>query len=132
MSFVLSNFLDIAAVEMGQLTPDKIRRVTMSGVVDTGATSMVLPLSVVQFLGIPANGKDNVSYADRRREIRDSTDFAHAQLCNRGGPFHAVIEPNHTDALIDAIMMESLDLLVDCRNLSVHPRDANFIMAEIE
>src|SRR5437868_3607573 len=132
VKFTLSNFSDILAVEEGRLTADRVRQVEMSGVVDTGATNLVLPLNVVQLLGLPFDEKVSVTYGDRRQEIRDTVRLAHVRLCNRANVFNAMVEPSREDALIGAIVMESLDLIVDCRNLSVHPRNPNFIVTEVE
>jgi hypothetical protein len=42
------------------------------------------------------------------------------------------VEPNRTDVLIGAIVLEDLDLLVDCRTQTLRPRDPGGIIAEIE
>lgn len=132
VQFTLSNYADLIAVEEGRLTPDRVRQVVMNGVVDSGATNLVLPLNVVQLLGLPLDGKVRVTYGDRRTETRETARNAHVRLCERGDVFRATVEPNRTDALIGAIVLESLDLIVDCRNLSVHPRDPNYIVTEVE
>jgi predicted aspartyl protease len=126
------NVLDIALADAGHLPPDKIRQFTLDGVVDTGATSLVLPLNVVQILGLKLSGKASVTYADRRTEMRDMTDFVYLKIGDRGNSFSAVVEPTRKDALIGAVVMEALDLLVDCKNFNVIPRDKNFIIAEVE
>ena len=132
VKFLLSNYSDIMAVDEGRLTPDRVRQIEISGVVDPGATNLVLPLNVVQLLGLPFDGKVSVTYGDRRSEIRDTVRNAHVRLCDRANVFQAMVEPNREDALVGAIVMESLDLIVDCRNLSVHPRNPNFIVTEVE
>jgi hypothetical protein len=50
----------------------------------------------------------------------------------RRGTFRAILEPDRTDALIGAIVLAGLDLLVDCHIQSLHPRDPDQIIAEIE
>ena len=37
-----------------------------------------------------------------------------------------------SDALLGAIVLEELDLLVDCTTQSLHPRDPDMIVTEIE
>jgi hypothetical protein len=54
------------------------------------------------------------------------------QLLGRHGVFSAVIEPDRNDALIGAIVLEELDLLVDCTTQSLHPRESGSILTEIE
>ena len=57
---------------------------------------------------------------------------AFIRLEGRTGVFKAILEPARTDALIGAIVMEDLDLLVDCTNLRVFRRDPNTIITEVE
>jgi predicted aspartyl protease len=128
----LSNYADILDAERGRMTPDKIRRVALPAVVDTGAARLVLPASVAGHLGLPVTGQCTVRYADHRRELRDTVKDAHVQLAGRGSVFTAILEPNRTDALLGAIVMEELDLLVDCTGQKVIPRDSDRIFAEIE
>src|SRR5438105_3092643 len=132
VQFELSNYSDILAVEEGRLTPDKIRRVVLNGVADSGAARLVLPLSVVQHLGLPVIAQPVVRYADHRREMRDIVKDAYVQLAGRGGVFKAIVEPHRSDALLGAIVMEDLDLVVDCVTQKVHPRDPNTVVTEVE
>jgi len=132
VTFELANYADVHAVEAGTLTPDKIRRVAIEGVVDTGSTRMVLPKSVVDALGLPKTGQAMVHYADRSSQQRDMVKDAYVRLLDRGGVFNAIVEPNRTDALIGAIVMEDLDLIVDCGKNEVKPRDPNTIVSEVE
>jgi hypothetical protein len=46
--------------------------------------------------------------------------------------FSAILEPDRKDALIGAIVMEELDLIVDCTKNEVRPRDPDQIISEIE
>jgi hypothetical protein len=53
-------------------------------------------------------------------------------LLGREGIFNAIVEPDRTDALVGAIVLEDLDLIVDCATQSVHPRDPDSIISEVE
>ena len=132
VQFELSNYSDIKLVERGYLTPDKIRKVAIQGVVDTGSARLVLPAGVAQQLGLPVTGQATIRYADHRRELRDVVGDAHVQLLGRGGVFSAVVEPARSDALLGAIVMEDLDLVVDCTGQRLEPRDPNTIITEVE
>ena len=132
VQFELSNYSDLKMVERGFLTPDKVRKVAMQGVVDTGSTRLVLPSGVATLLGLPVTGQATIRYADHRRESREVVGDAHVQLLGRGGVFSAVVEPARSDALLGAIVMEDLDLVVDCTGQRVEPRDPNGIFAEVE
>ena len=54
------------------------------------------------------------------------------QLLGRHGVFSAIVEREREGALIGAIVLEELDLLVDCTSQSLHPREPGGILAEID
>ncbi len=57
---------------------------------------------------------------------------AYVQLLGRHGTFGAIVEPKRTTALIGAIVLEDLDLLVDCTAQRVIPRDPSGETFDIE
>ena len=61
---------DLALMRRGLLQPDQVRRETLQGLVDSGATKLVLPQAVVKRLGLPLGDKILVRYADGRRFSR--------------------------------------------------------------
>ena len=73
-----------------------------------------------------------VRFADNRREKRQIVNNVWLQLLGRDGVFSAVVEPARDDALIGAIVLEELDLLIDCKSQVLYPRDPNLILTEIE
>ena len=111
---------------------DQIRRETIHGLVDSGATRLVLPEAVVKRLGLPLGDPVNVRYADGRRARRKGVERVYVQLLGRHGTFTAICEPKRETALIGAIVLEDLDLLVDCVAQRVVPRDPSGATYEIE
>jgi predicted aspartyl protease len=132
MEFTIANNDDVARARNGGLAPDQIRRVTLQGVVDTGATRLVLPETAVQQLGLPSSGQAIVRSADRRSATRSLVKDVSVEVLGRQGVFTALVEPGRTDALIGAIVMEDLDFLVDCATQTLQPRDPNGIVSEVE
>ena len=130
--FTLSNSRDLDAVDEGRLAPEKVRKVEMDGVVDTGAARLILPSGVAAVLGLTPDGQSTVRYADHRRERRDVVRDAHVHLQGRGGVFKAVLEPARTDALLGAIVLEDLDFLVDSTAQRLVPRDPDTLVTEAE
>ena len=128
----VANNDDLALVRRGLLPPDQVRRETIQGVVDSGAARLVLPEAVVKRLGLPLGGPVPVKYADNRRGRRQVAEGVFAQLLGRHGTFTAVVEPKRDTALIGAIVLEDLDLLVDCKNQRLVPRDPSGPLSEIE
>jgi predicted aspartyl protease len=127
-----TNADDLALVRSGHLPPEKVRRVKMRGVVDPGATRLVLPKSVVKMLGLPTSGTINVRYADGRMAVRDLVDNVHLTLLGRSSVFKASVEPRCESALIGAIVLEDLDFLVDSTLQQLRPRDPKMIVSEAE
>ena len=128
VTFELSNYRDVLLVRHGLLAPDRIRRVTVEGVVNAKAMHMVLPKSVIDLLGLPVSKLP----ARHMGQKRDMVNYAHVQLLGRGSVFNAIVEPNRTDALIGAIVLEALDLIVDCGKNKLIPRDPDTIVSEVE
>ena len=123
----LTNHQDSVLASHGALAADKVRHVRVSGLVDTGASSLVVPKSVAVQLGVPPAGKTRVRYADQRKATRNLVSDVQVDLFGRQGTFTAIVEPNRTDLLIGAIVLEALDLLVDCRTQKLRPRDPDVI-----
>jgi hypothetical protein len=124
VDIVVSNNSDVERADQGQLPPDQIRREVVPAVVDTGAVKLCLPQAVVERLGLSV-GKGHVAvrYADGRRDTREVTGAVYVEVLGRGDVFSAVIEPDLTTALLGAIVLEDLDLLVDCKLQRLMPRD---------
>ena len=132
LEFEIANNEDVVLASAGAIPPDQVRRVTLEGVVDTGATRLVLPESAIKQLGLTPSGTATVHYADRRSATIATVKGVSVELLGRQGVFTAFVEPNRTTALIGAIVMEDLDFLVDCATQTLQPRDPNGLSGEIE
>ena len=94
----LTNNGDLALVRGGHLPPEQVRRTRISGLVDTGATQLVLPPSVVSAPGLPETGQTvTVQFADNRRERRAVVTDVRLEHKGRWGIFNAIVEPGRTD-----------------------------------
>lgn len=128
----VANNDDLALVRRGLLPPDQVRRETIEGVVDSGAAMLVLPQAVVKRLGLPLGGTVQVRYADGRKGQRREAKGLSLQILGREITLPAVVEPKRQTALIGAIVLEALDLLVDCKSQCLVPRDPRGPIFEIE
>ena len=128
----LTNAEDLVLAKRGVIPSDQVRRVRMAGTVDTGANYLVLPAEAAKQLGVPDAGKATVRYADNRKSSRKVVENVRVDLLGRHGNFKAIVEPKRTDVLIGAIILEDMDLLVDCSTQTLQPRDPKQIIAEIE
>lgn len=128
----LANYRDVVAAQLGVLPPEKIRRAMVSGVVDTGASRLVLPVSVVTALGLSPTGQITVRFADGRQDQKEIVGDIQVQINDRSSVFTAVLEPGRSDALIGAIVLEELDLIPDCTAQKLVPRYPHGMFAELD
>jgi hypothetical protein len=128
----VTNNDDVVLAGAGYLPPEQVRRITLRGVVDSGASRLVLPESAARQLGLRKDGDVSVRYADNRTGRRDVVTGIHLRHGNRSGLFDAVVEPGRDSALIGAIVMETLDLVIDCGRQALVPRDPDRLTAELE
>jgi hypothetical protein len=76
---------------------------------------------VAKALGLRTGNTIKVSYADGRKAQRRQAEGAYVELVGRHGTFTAIVEPRRKTALIGAIVLEDLDLLVDCQHQRLIP-----------
>ncbi|MEG4586598.1 hypothetical protein QUA54_15435 [Microcoleus sp. MOSTC5] len=103
--------------------------------VHTGATMLVLPESTAaQQFNFPKMRKQIVKYANEETAEKDIIGGVEVEVCGRKGWFEVIVPPGKKYALLDAIVMEALDLIVDPRGLQIYPnpRSLSLPMAEIE
>jgi predicted aspartyl protease len=128
----IANYQDVIEARVGSKQANSVRRAGLRGLVDTGATRLVLPESAVSGLGLESTGSVGVRYADGRRSTRIAVRDVEVAIQGRSGVFSAVVEPDRTEALIGAIVLEELDFVVDCVRQALVPRDPDTILVEIE
>jgi predicted aspartyl protease len=128
----LANYSDLNLAQAGVLSEDKVRRVRIRGVVDSGATRLVLPESIVNQLGLEMSGTATVRYANGQSAVRSIAQGVKLAYGGRESVFSAVVEPARDSALIGAIVLEELDFLIDCGKQQLVPRDPDRIISEIE
>jgi predicted aspartyl protease len=132
VEFEVANNDDLIRARDGTLPQEKVRRETIQGLVDPGATKLVLPEDVVKRLGLRLGGRVKVRYFDGRRAQRQAAEGAYVEMLGRHDTFSAIVEPKRKTALIGAMVLEGLDLLVDCTAQRVIPRDPRGAIYEIE
>jgi hypothetical protein len=132
MRLELANNYDVMRADMGDLNEEDVRRIEVDGIVDSGAAHLVIPESVMKTLGLEEAWQAKVKYADGHTSQRPVVKNVWLRHCDRDSVFSAVVEPRRDDALIGAIVLEELDLLVDCVTKTLHPRDPSTMITEIE
>lgn len=119
----LTNAGDEIMVRRGLLTADKIRSYEADALVDSGAVRSVLPIHVVQRLGLATVGKTRATYANDLTEDVDITEVVGIDINGRRTTEETLVLGS--EVLIGQTVLESLDLLVDCISHSVVPNPAH-------
>src|SRR5262249_20134599 len=82
--------------------------------------------------GLDEQRENQLRYADQRTALRDMVEGVYVEIMGRHSTFSALVEPKRRSALIGAVVLETLDFLVDCTNERLVPRDPRFVVSEIE
>src|SRR5437879_4242116 len=121
----IANDEDLVRADAGLITSEQVRRARVRGVVDSGATRLVIPEGIARSLGLKIEGSAQVRYADGRTAQRAIAQRVHLSCGGRDSIFSAIVEPNRESILIGAIVLEELDFLIDCTGQRLIPRDPN-------
>jgi len=112
---------DEALVRAGHLRADQVRRVTLTALVDSGATMLVLPEDVIQRLGLPV--VRTVRSRLGNGQIVSSTVYGPARLkvLERVANVDVMSVPAGAPALLGQVPLELLDFVVDPKNRRLAP-----------
>lgn len=122
---ILTNYDDESAARRGFIKPEEIRKVETVGLVDTGATRLVLPKDIVNSLGLTILRKSSVQYGDDRVANRDIAGVVAIQVddwVDRVERTECIVEETGTRILIGQLILEGMDLYVDCKLGKLIPR----------
>ena len=118
----LENAEDRGVFRRGYIREDQIRSLKASLVADTGAVMLVLPQDLVEALGLSEVGNVIVTYADERKEERPVAGAVTVRVGNRRMNVDCVVGPPNSEPLLGQVVLETLDLLVDCARQKLVPR----------
>ena len=116
----LENLKDLHAVELGVLESEDVRRLTIEdALVDTGATGLCLPKSLVEQLGLTPLRKTRAQTANG---IVERTIYSEVQytVLERSDSIKVTDLPEDAPVLVGHMVLEALDLCVDMREGLIH------------
>jgi hypothetical protein len=128
----LANSYDVVRAFAGDIPAEQVRRMRIQAVVGSATMRLVVPERVVRELGLTITGQASVRYGDGRTAQRPMAGGVHLTWGGRSSVFNAIVEPDRDSALIGAIVLEDLDLIVDCTTQTLRPRDPKQIISEVE
>lgn len=109
----LTNAVDEALARRGRLEPSAVRTYEAEAMVDTGAVRSVIPIHVLQQLGVEERGRRVAEYADGRKDSVGVTEPIIFDLLGRDTLEEALVLGD--EVLIGQTVLEKLDLLADCQ-----------------
>ncbi|WNZ25853.1 clan AA aspartic protease [Leptolyngbya sp. NK1-12] len=115
----LTNAVDEELVARGLLAPRLLRTCEVDALVDTGSVYLVLPKAIVQQLGLRIVGQQPATFADGREAMVDVTGAIQVEWEGRRTIEDALVAGD--EVLIGQVVLEKLDLLVDCKNQRLIP-----------
>lgn len=118
----LANAVDTALVSMGRMASEDVRRLEVEAIVDTGAVASILPVHVVEQLGLIIRAHRVAKYADGRNETVGVTTPVLWEILNRDTVEEALVLGD--EVLIGQTILEKLDLLADCHEQRLIPHPA--------
>jgi len=119
----LTNATDQALVRRGLLLPEQVHVYEADALVDTGAVRCILPLHVVQQLGLAVVSQRVAEYADGRREAVGITEPFLIELLGRAEFENAMVLGD--EVLIGQTALEKMDVLIDCTGQRLIPNPAH-------
>lgn len=112
---------------------DPAKSVEVDALIDTGATMIVLPQSVVDELGLRKMREAAARYGNGKTEAKFVYGVVTAEMKGRAGEFDVLAEPEGVQPLVGQILLEQLDLIVDpnARSVIPNPRSPDMPMVEV-
>ena len=112
---------------------DTSKSVEIEAVIDTGATMSVLPVDLIQELGLEKIDEVNVRYADNSVRRKEVYGWIILEIAGRKAVFDVLAENEGAQPLIGQIVLERLDLIIEptTRKVIPNPRSPETPMIEI-
>ena len=108
----LTNAFDAMSCDRGLISEDAVRQIEVDAMIDTGAVQTVIPLELMEELGIRIKSQRFVTLADGRMAEVPVTEGVFVEVMGRDTFEECVVLGN--EVLIGQTILEKTDLLVDC------------------
>ncbi len=108
----LFNYADETLNEDGYLPKEKIRKVLIRAMADSGAIRLAINETIKQQLGLRVRQKLNISLADGTKRTLDVAGPIRIKFKDRDCITDAFVLPDNEEPLIGAVPMELMDLVI--------------------
>lgn len=109
----LLNSDDVAFAHAGFIEKDKVRRMAVNALVDSGAEMLCLPANVALQLGLRKIGETTAELADGNVISVDLVSPIDLHILNRVNVVMAMVLPEASQVLLGAIPLQGMDLTID-------------------
>ena len=113
---ILKNLDDAKRVKKGELPENEARQVTVTAMVDTGATTLVINKALFQELGLDVMEEQQITFANDVKEICKLTEPVGIYCNNRFIAMQALVVENASEVLLGVLPLEGMDFIVDTVN----------------
>jgi len=112
---------------------DPSKSIEIEAIIDTGATMSVLPMDLIQKLGLEKIDEVNVRYADNSVKRKEVYGWVILEIAGGKAVFDVLAESEGAQPLIGQIVLERLDLVIEpsTRKVIPNPRSPETPMIEI-
>ena len=112
---------------------DPSKSVEIEAIIDTGATMSILPMDLIQKLGLEKVDEVSVRYADNSVKRKEVYGWIILEIAGRKAVFDVLAESEGAQPLIGQIVLERLDLIIEpsTRKVIPNPRSLETPMIEI-
>jgi clan AA aspartic protease len=123
----LTNWLDAERARLGEIDASAVRSLEVDALVDTGATTLILPADVADRLGLTVMEKAWATLADDSLVPTRRVGGIRLEILGRDMLTTAYVLPAGTMPLIGQIPLEELDLIIEPRThvLRLNPKHPN-------
>lgn len=104
---------DLAFHRRGYIAEDRIKRVRVSALVDSGSYMLVINEHIKAELDLPVVGEQTVQLADDSLVKVDIVGPVEIRFENRRTSQEALVIPNSSQPLLGVIPLEALDVVID-------------------
>ncbi|MBM2815423.1 MAG: clan aspartic protease [Ignavibacteria bacterium] len=115
----LTNIVDMALFKRGLLSREQIRSINTDAMVDTGAVRSVIPMKLMESLGLNINTETIAEFANGSKENVNVCEPMLFEIGDRQTYDEAFILGD--EVLIGQTVLEKMDLLVDCSSQKLIP-----------
>ena len=109
----LTNPVDEGMAERGLLPSEKVRKMEVKALVDSGAITLVISDAIANQLDLRAKDRVDVELADGTHTKCDLVGPVDIRFKNRSTSCRALVIPGATEVLLGTIPLEGMDVMID-------------------